>query len=188
MTTAAVRGFRGTDEVGWLRCRALSFLDTAYFDDVLPAKPTYPGNAIELVATQDDLVVGILDIAIDGPLATIETIAVHPDALRKGLASRLLDEAVQRLPSGTIEIDAWTREDGAANAWYKSQGFAEAYRYLHVFASSADEVDRAVTAAGHELRPRLAFFHGATEHEAELRASFRRVYICRRYLRTITPT
>lgn len=32
-----VRDYQPADEQGWLRCRVLSFLGTAYFDDVMPA-------------------------------------------------------------------------------------------------------------------------------------------------------
>lgn len=32
------REYRHDDERGWLRCRVLSFLDTAYFDSVLQTK------------------------------------------------------------------------------------------------------------------------------------------------------
>lgn len=46
---AAVRTYRPTDEEGWLRCRVLSFLGSAYFDDVRQEKEQYEGPSIELV-------------------------------------------------------------------------------------------------------------------------------------------
>ena len=49
----ATRPFEAGDEAGWVRCRVLAFLDTAYFDDVHPHKEWYEGRAIELVAEVD---------------------------------------------------------------------------------------------------------------------------------------
>jgi class 3 adenylate cyclase len=37
----AIRPYRDTDERGWLVCRVLSFLDSAFFDDVRQAKECY---------------------------------------------------------------------------------------------------------------------------------------------------
>ena len=45
-----IRSYSPGDEQDWLRCRALGFLPTAYFDDVLTKKATYEGAAEELVA------------------------------------------------------------------------------------------------------------------------------------------
>jgi ribosomal protein S18 acetylase RimI-like enzyme len=135
--TWSVRDYEPGDQAGWLRCRTLAFLETSYFDDVFTAKPIYTTPAIELVAA-GEAVVGLIDVAIDGPLATIETIAVHPDVARTGIGSALIEAALTRLPAEVATLDAWTREDDAANGWYRSHGFVETFRYLHVFASGAD--------------------------------------------------
>lgn len=55
-----VRDYQPADEQDWLRCRVLAFLGTAYFDDVMTAK-TSPVIGAELVAVDDDIVVGVLD-------------------------------------------------------------------------------------------------------------------------------
>ena len=57
-----IRHYTENDEQGWLRCRVLSFLNTAYFDNVLKEKEVYKNPAIELVAIIDDQVVGLIDI------------------------------------------------------------------------------------------------------------------------------
>jgi hypothetical protein len=41
-----IREYHAHDEKGWLRCRMLSFLDTAYFDNVLREKESYDNSAI----------------------------------------------------------------------------------------------------------------------------------------------
>jgi ribosomal protein S18 acetylase RimI-like enzyme len=57
---------------------------------------------------------------------------VHPTVQRTSLASALLDAALAQLPPTVTTLDAWTREDAPANAWYVAAGFRETYRYLHV--------------------------------------------------------
>lgn len=98
----------------------------------------YENHSIELVATDATGVLGVLDVAIVGQLATIETIAVHPDRARCGLGTALLDAALRQMPLGATTLDAWTREDAAANAWYRRAGFEETYRYLHVYAGGSE--------------------------------------------------
>lgn len=179
----AVREFLLSDEADWLRCRAIAFLETSYFDDVVRSKPAYPHGAIELVAERDGVLVGLVDVRVVGELATIETIAVHPEASRSGVASALLEETTRRLPTTVTALDAWTREDAPANSWYLSQGFKERFRYLHVFATDDSEMQRAVRSSRKGLLPVSGFFHANTEDEEELRREFRRVHICRQYVR-----
>src|SRR5699024_1787393 len=92
------------DEIGWVRCRVLSFLDTAYFDHVLTEKEKYQNPAIELVAIYDHQVVGLLDIEYEKEIETVCTrgnvlggmiwhIATHPDYQRMGIGTRLLEKA-----------------------------------------------------------------------------------------------
>ncbi len=92
-----VRPYRSEDEDAWLRCRALSFLGSSYFDDVLTAKPRYDSQSVELVALAASegrpAVAGVLDVTVNGSDATIETIATHPDHVRRGVATSLLQEA-----------------------------------------------------------------------------------------------
>lgn len=73
---------------------------------------------------------------------------------------------------GATRIGAWTREDQPTLRWYAARGFAETFRYLHVYSSvySGDPAD-----------PRFVstFAHAPIEREAELRAVHHRVYVCR---------
>ncbi len=180
-----VRDYSPTDEQAWLRCRVLGFLNTAYFDDVLTAKPTYDGSVVELVADAAGGVVGIIDVAVAGETATIETVAIHPDSARKGVGSLLLTEALRHLPPGVQSIDAWTRDDEPANAWYQANGFRENFRYLHVYASGEREIGKAIVEARHGLNPVTGLFQAEVSEELALRRDFRRVHICRQYMRLL---
>jgi ribosomal protein S18 acetylase RimI-like enzyme len=176
-----VRSYEATDEPAWLRCRVLSFLGTAYFDDVLTAKPEYD-NAIQLVALDGSELAGLLDVAIESDLATIETIAVDPGRFRGGVGSALFGEARRRLPRTVQSLDAWTRDDEQANGWYAAKGFVETFRYLHVYVSSSEEAAGAVRDPRHGMVLVKGFFHAPIEAEAELRGLFRRVHVCKRYV------
>lgn len=177
-----IRTYRHADETSWLRCRILAFLDTDYYDDVWVSRPD--DSAIQFVAADGDTIVGILDICIDGALATIDTICIHPDHRREGLASRLLAEATRCLPAEITTLDAWTREDAGTLAWYRSQGLSESDHYLHVV-KGWDEPDAGWTAPAPLSAPATAFCHAPLEHEAQLRAAFARVYVCRRFSRPV---
>lgn len=185
VTGLTVREYRTADEADWLRCRVLAFLSTSYFDDVARSKPTYQSPSVELVALRDGALVGLIDVAVAGDAATIETIAVDPDESRSGVGSLLLEEATRLLPRTVRELDAWTREDTAANNWYLSRGFTERFSYLHVFAASGAEIERAVKSGRQGLLPVSGFFHANIEDEDQLRRRFRRVHVCRQYTKAL---
>lgn len=177
----AVRDYEPADETSWLRCRVLGFLATSYHDDVWQARRR---TDLELVATDGGVVVGVLDVSVAGPEATIDTVVAHPDYRGRGVATALLTEALRRLERcGVRQIDAWTREDKAALGWFARNGFVETSRYLHVYAS-ADEVGT-VLSAKHGLMPVGAFLHARIERETEMRQRFERVHVCRRLVREI---
>lgn len=57
-----IRDYQNDDEQGWLRCRVLAFLNTAYYDNVLNKKEVYKNPSIELVAEIDGKIVGLIDV------------------------------------------------------------------------------------------------------------------------------
>jgi ribosomal protein S18 acetylase RimI-like enzyme len=178
-----IRPYQPSDEQSWLRCRVLGFLDTAYFDDVKNRRTTFANPAVELVAVVGEQVVGLVDVEVFGELATIDTIALHPDHRRAGTGRALLDAALARLPRTVTELDAWTRDDEAANAWYRATGFEVRHEYLHVYAvpgpfQHTDGLDPVVVLA-----------HGRDmADEARMRAEHDRVHVCRRYVRDVSGT
>lgn len=186
MDPIEIRPYRPEDEDPWLRCRALSFLYTAYFDDVDPVRPTLREPSVELVATVDDVLVGIVDAEIEGGVATIDTIAVHPDHQGRGVG-RLLFQALRdrSREAGAHTIDAWTRDDPGTLAWYRAMGFTDHDHYLHVIADREE--------AGHAASPSVGFsvagalVHADLADEARMRARFRRVHVCRRFTRPVDP-
>ena len=184
--TFSVRPYLPADEPGWLRCRVLSFLSTQYYDDVKPSRTAFDHRAVSMVAVADDgTIAGLLDVEIDGGAATIDTVAVHPDHARKGIATALLDAALPQVrEAGVTTLDAWTREDAAANAWYLGSGFVENFRYLHVYKDGDEPADGFTTPDGLSA-PVIAFLHADIAREVEMRARFARVHVCRQYLRNL---
>jgi ribosomal protein S18 acetylase RimI-like enzyme len=174
------------DEQGWLRCRVLGFLDSAFHDDVRREKEHYDGPAVELVALADNQVVGLLDLELEpapGVLHDTEArggviwhVAVHPDYRRRGIATALLERALEVAREHGLEIvQAWTRDDEWVHRWYEACGFQARYSYLHVYMSPA-EAREEVTLRTEGLRPVLAFAHYTGENRDELRRRFERVH------------
>lgn len=177
----AVRDYETADETPWLRCRVLAFLATSFYDDVWPVKRRAD---LELVATDGGVLAGVLDVSVPGVNALVETVAVHPDHQRRGVATALLGEALQRLERcGVRTLEAWVREDEPALLWFARNGFVEASRSLHVYASE-DEVGTVLNAK-YGLLPVGALLHARIERETELRQRFERVHVCRRMVRVL---
>ena len=189
----SVREYSPADETSWLRCRVLSFLNTAYFDNVERAKPVIPAPGFELIAVDDHgTVLGIMDVAVEAAdgLATIDTVAVHPDHQHRGIGRGLLASALDRIRTlGVPTLDAWTRDDPDTLRWYRAMGFAESNHYLHVYANhytASEEPGRAIGAARPGLDLIAAFLHGKLAEEEQLRREFARVHVCRRFVRPVT--
>ncbi|WP_202817239.1 GNAT family N-acetyltransferase [Serinicoccus sp. CUA-874] len=203
-----LRDYADLDEPSWLRCRALSFLGSSYFDDVKTHRTVFEGESLQLVAVTPkpagmttpgpEEVVGILDVELwedeGSSVATIDTVAVHPDHQRAGVAGALLDEALDRLRGRDLAwIDAWTREDPEATSWYAAHGFVADETYLHVYRGGDEQHADAHGEEGFEApfdlgAPVKGFFHGPDEDPQPWRERFARVHQCRRYLRRLDVT
>jgi ribosomal protein S18 acetylase RimI-like enzyme len=145
-----IRNYKQTDETGWVRCRVLSFLDTAYYDNVYTEKEKYDCRTIELVAEADGKIVGLLDLECDTEVGdvcyksdkiggVIWHIAVHPDYRRRKIANLLLDEALKQAKDWKLEIiQAWTRDDKPALGWYEKNMFEKRESYYHVYANGEE--------------------------------------------------
>jgi ribosomal protein S18 acetylase RimI-like enzyme len=183
-----IRPYDDADEQGWLRCRVLGFLDSAFYDDVRTEKEHYEGAAVELVAVSDSKVVGLLDLELEpGPGVLHETeqrggvvwhVAVHPDYRRRGIGTALMDRALELARDAGLEIvQAWTRDDEWVHEWYEACGFRKRYSYLHVYLRP-DEVRGEVTMRTEGLKPVLAFAHytAGQPGEDEIRRRFARTH------------
>ncbi|MGW5126594.1 GNAT family N-acetyltransferase [Streptomyces sp. NPDC004069] len=180
-----MREYTPADETSWLRCRVLAFLDTSFYDAVVPSKPAVTPGLELVVVDETGAVVALMDTGIEGELATIDTVAVHPDHRRRGLGRQLLERTCAWASStGAIALDAWTRDDADTLAWYRSMGFAESDHYLHVYAfyyTDPAEPARAIAEARPGLRPMLVFGHAPLADEERLRSEFARVHVDRRF-------
>ena len=189
MAVFDVRPYRAADEQGWVRCRALSFLGSAYHDDVRADKERYEGPSIELVAHAGGEVVGLIDVELEREPGTvcsereglggmIWNVATHPDHQRRGIATALLREA-ERLagPEGIVRFEAWTRDDEHVHAWYRSHGFEPVDSYLHVYVELQDGL-RDLFPITEGLRPVKLFAHYVGDERDEIRRRFARVHDC----------
>jgi ribosomal protein S18 acetylase RimI-like enzyme len=171
-----IRSYEPSDEVGWLRCRVLAFLGSAFFDDVRREKEVYERPAIELVAEQDGAVVGLLDLECEHEHGTIWHLAVHPDHQRRGIASALLGEVERRARERElVRLEAWTRDDAHVQAWYESHGFEQIDGYLHVYLERDEGLQELDGELG-ELRLVKAFAHYTGAHPDQIRSRYLRVH------------
>lgn len=193
-----IRKYRPRDERGWLECRVLAFLDTAYFDNVYREKEVYTHPSVELVAEEAGRIVGLLDIEYElesgtvcsrgeGRGAMIWHMAVLPQFRKQGIARQLLMAALARLEEDEIRrIEAWTRDDPWVNDWYIRQGFRCKQTYLHVY-TSGDESAEAVTSRLEKLYVCDTFCHYLGSDHETIRKKFQRVHECRLYEKLIGP-
>ena len=188
MDDAVIRQYRDEDERGWVICRVLSFLDSAFFDDVRQAKEHYEHDAIELIAELHGEIVGLLDVECETAPGTvcearpglggmIWHLAVHPDHQQRGVATALLREAESLARERSIvRLEAWTRDDRAARAWYESRGFERVQGYLHVYIELDEGLRELFPITDDGLRPVRAFAHYVGDDPNAIRRRFRRVH------------
>lgn len=193
MTDVVVRPYEDADERGWVECRVLAFLDSAYYDAVEREKERYERPSVELVAEADGRIVGLIDVELEEEPGTICEdrpglggmiwhLAVLPEHRRRGLARQLLTEAEAAARECDIErFEAWTRDDDWVQRWYESNGFERIYAYLHVYLDGRSETE--VVNAGLDLKPVKLFAHYTGDRPEEIRARFARVHDCVLYER-----
>lgn len=183
-----IRPYRDEDERGWVVCRVLSFLDSAFFDDVRTAKEHYERPSVELVAERAGDVVGLIDVECDdAPGAVCELrpglggmiwhLAVHPDHQRRGVATALLHEAELRARDHeVVRLEAWTRDDPAARSWYESRGFEVVHGYLHVYIDLDEGLRDLFPVTADRIRPVKLFAHYVGDDREAMRRRFARVH------------
>lgn len=150
MEHLTVREYKSGDESGWLRCHTLAYLGTRE-RRLEQSKPTYSGRYIELVALVDGKIVGFLDIELEETLGAIcyrkfegngmlWDIGVLPEFRRRGIATKLLNEGIERGRTlGMKRLEAWTIEPEAWN-FYEKYGFKKFYEYHHVLITNRENL------------------------------------------------
>ncbi len=148
-----IRNYVKEDEQNWLRCRLLSFYDCSYYDDVIHKKPSYNNEVIDLVALDDNMIIGFIEVEIekskkdvcylDGELGgVIWNLGVLSEYRRNRVATLLLNEAIKLGKQKQLtRFEAWTQDDIAANKWYQNNKFKFIESYLNVYADG-DECEK----------------------------------------------
>lgn len=193
-----IRAYAPADEKGWLQCRVLAFLETAYFDNVLQKKETYEHPSIELVAEINGKIAGLIDIEYETEEGTVCSrgsglggviwhIAVHPDYSRQGIGQALLNEAEKIAKTLKLNrLEAWTRDDKWVQNWYEKIGFTMIDSYYHIYLEG-DEVKSHLHSATGQLLPVSAFSH-YTGKDIKQFADIQRKHQCVCYIKTLNET
>lgn len=187
-----IRKYEDKDELGWVRCRVLSFLDSAYFDNVLREKEHYNSPSVGLVAEIDGKIVGLIDVEYEieegkvcycnnGLGGVIWHLAVLPEHRNRGISTLLLNRAIDILKDkGIKRLEAWTRDDIWVNDWYRNRGFKLKEQYLHVYAEG-NECNEVIDSKIEKLFIQNSFAHYVGENIEEIRGKFKRVHECNLY-------
>lgn len=190
-----IRPYTDTDEQGWLRCRVLAFLNTAYFDNVLQKKAHYDRPSIELVAIEQNKVVGLIDIEYEETPRTICTayntvggmiwhVAVHPDYQHRRIGEKLLEAALKEAKIAKLTyLEAWTRDNPPIPRWYEKMRFTQKYAYHHLYfdETALEKYDLSVPA---QVHPMTMFAHYTGSDPDVLNRASRR-HLCMCYVKRI---
>ena len=192
-----IRKYNVSEEESWLKCRLVSFHDSAYYDDVYTKKPIFDNSSLELVAEIDGKIIGILDLEKDnkdgsicycksGLGAMVWTIAVLPDYRRFGIASQLILKVVDWAKSKDIDfIEAWTRDDKWVLDWYESIGFARFHSYWHIY-FKGDNAKSLFESNDKDISPQSVFAHSNKDPKTLDQNKIDRFYKCSGYKLDIT--
>jgi ribosomal protein S18 acetylase RimI-like enzyme len=185
---ATIRAYRDEDETPWVRCRALAFLDTAFWDSHYREKEHYERPSIELVADAGGQIVGFIDVECEeepgtlcyprpGLAGMIWHVGVHPDHRGQGIGGDLVRRA-QNLARerGIVRFEAWTRDDDWVQRWYEGLGFEQIDSYLHVYVKRSEREGVMEDVDG--LRPVNLYAHYVGSDRDSIRARFERVHDC----------
>ena len=192
-----IRTYNSSDEENWLKCRLVSFHDSAYYDDVYTKKPIFDNSSLELVAEIDGKIVGVLDLEKDNKDGTIcycksrlgamvWTIAVLPDYRRFRIASQLILKAVDWARSKDIDfIEAWTRDDKWVLNWYESVGFSRFHSYWHIY-FKGDNAKALFESNDKDISPQSVFAHSDRDPVMLDQNNIDRFYKCSGYKLELT--
>ncbi|KZE36371.1 hypothetical protein AV656_14595 [Bhargavaea cecembensis] len=140
-----IREYREEDRTSWVRCRVLSFMDSSYFDDVQNYREEYENPVIQIVAVDQDQVVGFLDCEYEeqpGDVCYFEGsiggviwhLGVLPEYREHGLATKMWNMAKEMLKDNHVHrVEVWTQDDPEATRWYLKKGFVFKEAYLNAF-------------------------------------------------------
>ncbi len=186
-----IKNYTKEDEKEWLKCRLLSFFDCSYYDNVVRKKDEYDSNSINLVAIEDDIIIGFIDIEIEkmikevcylnGELGgVIWDLGVLPEYRNQKIATLLLEEAIKLAKEkGVSRFEAWTQDDVASNKWYINNGFKYIEGYLNVFAEDKSLLDK--EKMGKIFGVRSINFEAPLERKDELVKKYDRVHEVKLY-------
>ena len=192
-----IRPYNSLDEENWLKCRLVSFHDSAYYDDVYTKKPIFDNSSLELVAEINGKIIGILDLEKDnkdgsicycksGIGAMIWTIAVLPEYRRFGIARTLVLKAKGWTQNKNINfIEAWTRDDKWVTDWYESIGFVRFHSYWHIYFKGAN-AKSLFKSNDKDIFPQSVFAHSNKDPKTLDQNKIDRFYKCSGYKLDIT--
>jgi hypothetical protein len=189
MDGVIVRAYRPADEEGWVRCRVLSFLGSAYFDDVRREKERYERPSIELVAEEDGEITGLIDVEWEQAPGTV-------CSDRPGLGGMIWHWRCTRIASGAGSRPPCSARQSGSPPSAESCGSKRGHAMTSTsrrgtsrtgslrstrtctFTSSFPKGFATCSAISEGLRPVKVFAHYTGERRDEVKRRFARVHDC----------
>lgn len=86
--------------------------------------PSLPSET--LVASEQDLPIGVAQLIVDGPVARVAYLWVAPEHRKQGVGAALLEQAAKKAQAaGCIAFSVWTRSSGLLRYYFPRFGFAQ---------------------------------------------------------------
>jgi ribosomal protein S18 acetylase RimI-like enzyme len=177
-----IREYRDEDEMQWVRCRIIAFLDCSYWDDIKRKKEKYKGSSISLVAEEQGKVIGFIDAELDSEdvscsrhgerNAVVWNLGVLPEYRKLSVAKKLWEETKRRLLAENIHYcEVWTQEDVPANSFYRRMGFAleKEHSWLRCYSQGQQCASLLNDKIGDLYRPEQLIFNAPISRREELK-------------------
>lgn len=133
-----IRKYKKEDELEWLDLHASLMVDSYAWWIVIHKKPTYKNKNIDLVATIDDKIIGLITIEINSDIINIVKsnygfvweFGVHRDYRGYGFGKKLINRAHEIMKKNYgINKSIWYSQDKKAQNYYKKLGMKEIERH-----------------------------------------------------------
>ena len=154
-------------EEKWLDCYMQAYFHSMYYDEMVQIKPRYDNPSIELIAIQNDKIIGFLDIEIEkeegqfcyneerrGRLVAL--LGVHPEFRQQGVATQLFNSAIDlaRKKYEIQKLEIWIKEDSIIRHFLESLSFKRIKQFFQIYLTT-DFFDKYIGAIPFDITPNL---------------------------------
>lgn len=133
-----IRRYQDEEELEWLDLHASVMVDSYAWWIVIHQKPEYENEIVDLVAVENNKLIGFITIEInpdvidivDGDFGFVWEFGVHRDYRGRGVGEKLIDRAHEKMREKYgINKSIWYSQDKNAQKYYEKHGMKEIARH-----------------------------------------------------------